>query len=688
MEVRSTMTLPKYARWLASKWTRRVAFVIALGCAFLWPHADLTAELVLLASIPGVVGLVVFGLTFWQKARIQIGRLQLRYRRVRLVAGLAAVICLLVPFARYLGLRVENHFRTEWSSRRAQYYRASRAQYHFVVAFTHLDGDQNDRLVAQLMETLGKVDSRLAVSPTLINHTIAISGDSPAAGHLQALGFAEDEGADVVIWGRIGPNSSQPGPMYMTDYSDETPFSGAYLPTDFKLPDLPVEVAGNLLQLIVASRSAAQMGQLGFDFGDALEPSIKQVQAIADDSSESASWSGDTRARVDFALGVALRISAFETNSQESLKASISMFQKAFSQWTREANPLEWAMTELNLGMALRDQHEGESTDSLHKAIDAYRNALAVYQSRTDKLDTAAVQYEIGWTLEAISDREGNAGLTQQAIEAYRAASLDYDHREHPWAWAAVQVRMAGALGSLARLQDDPALYRKAIETLNGSLEVYERKRMPRKWLAVQFDIADYLAALGKLTRSRKDLRDSIAISRDILDSYPRYHNALVWASAQSMLGEALGILGQLDSSAGELQQAGTAYQAALSELSAAAHRSAWARAQDGLADTYLALGEQTNNRDYLNDAVNAYGELFKVYTRQSNPSAWAWTKNNQGWALYNLSFSEGDAPLKDSIDHYREALSVLSKDKDARQRQTIQTNLDEALKELQKRGG
>src|SRR5271170_3487122 len=73
-----------------------VAVILAVFVVAIWPHSRAVIDLVLVTAIPGSIAAIVWGLTFWQKARVQIGRLKLRYKSVRRIAGIAALFCL--PF--------------------------------------------------------------------------------------------------------------------------------------------------------------------------------------------------------------------------------------------------------------------------------------------------------------------------------------------------------------------------------------------------------------------------------------------------------------------------------------------------------------------------------------------------------------------------------------------------------------
>jgi hypothetical protein len=82
--------------WLNLADSLAVALVLVLVSVAIWPHSRLVIDLVLITAIPGSIAAIVWGLTFWQGARVQIGRLKFRYKSVRRIAGVAALFCL--PF--------------------------------------------------------------------------------------------------------------------------------------------------------------------------------------------------------------------------------------------------------------------------------------------------------------------------------------------------------------------------------------------------------------------------------------------------------------------------------------------------------------------------------------------------------------------------------------------------------------
>ena len=91
--------------WLNLTYLLAAASAIALLLVAIWPHSQLIADLVVLTAIPGILGAILWGMTFWAKARVQIGRRKLSYKSVRRIGGLAALFCL--PFlSGWVGIRL------------------------------------------------------------------------------------------------------------------------------------------------------------------------------------------------------------------------------------------------------------------------------------------------------------------------------------------------------------------------------------------------------------------------------------------------------------------------------------------------------------------------------------------------------------------------------------------------------
>src|SRR5580704_8308973 len=136
--------------WLNLLDSVAAAFVIALIAASVWPHARLMVVLVFITAIPGLVAAIVWSLTFWREARVGIGRLKLRYKAVRRIAGIAALSCL--PFlllqqaSIYLqGPNMLREVPPEIAAVSAPYPDVENRRIHLVFAIAHLEGDKGQQ---------------------------------------------------------------------------------------------------------------------------------------------------------------------------------------------------------------------------------------------------------------------------------------------------------------------------------------------------------------------------------------------------------------------------------------------------------------------------------------------------------------------------------------------------------------
>jgi tetratricopeptide (TPR) repeat protein len=647
--------------------------------------------LVIVTAVPGLLGASLWALTFWSKARVQIGRQKLRYKTVRRIAGAVALIGL--PFLLVHRTSIYISPSREMASAGSEAYpNMKQWRIRVVVAIAHLENDDGNRLEGRLRDSLGNFDRRLHITPIILNRTIPVSGRPQGIGHLEALGSANDVGAYVLIWGGAkGVPQPAVGPLYETRFGANAQFGGTYLPTDFKLPELPVDDLCAVLSLIVATQTAQVMQEWNFKFGDALESVIREVRTIAEDPRKSSAWTANARARVNLVLGIAAVTSGMELQSSDSFQRAISYFQQALAYWTLERDPLEWAMTRKNLGFALSALAEQNLQPSpLQEAMTSYKDALAVYQSRSDRLDSANVQFELGRVFQIMATHEAGAQSLHQAVECYRTALKGLDLRNYPMTWAGTQRNLGSALRELAEVDGQRTVndLEDAIAADREALKVYHKQSAPMFWALTEAQLAGSLEQLGSKTSNRDDLKQSIALYRQVLDGYPRERNPQDWAVIQGNLGAALIAQGDLDSDPKSYQQSAIAYRASLEELSIEHQPIVWATAKAGLGNALTNLGEATANTQYIEEAVDAFNDALRVYRPDREPINWAWAKYNLAGALFDLGKREpGVSHLSEAVDSYRSALTVLSKDKSPEQWKEIQDNLGIALDELHKRG-
>ncbi|MFZ0679777.1 hypothetical protein [Candidatus Binatus sp.] len=676
--------------WLTRARAMAGAFGIALLIVFIWPNAHLVTELVIVTAIPGSIGAIVWVLTFWSKARVELERGQFQSKAVRRVAGIVALACLTFLLIQRASIYLRSP-RELVSEDSGDYPDMKQWRIRVVVAIAHLEGDDGAKIEGQLRDALAGIDRRLHITPIILNRRIALAGRPQGIAHLEALGAVTDVRVDSLIWGGVtGAAHPAVGPLYHTRYGGAASFGNAYLPADFKLPELPVNDLCAVMRLMIASQTADEMLPSDFKFGDALEPLIKQVRAIADDSRKTSDWSADTRARVNLVLGIANTVSGSELKSEDSFRQAIAYFERTQSDWTRERDPLEWAMAQRNLGSALIDLSELNMQEApVQAAATAYQNALAVYQSRSDRLDSANVQLELGGAFKEIGGHEAGADSLRRSADYYRAAAKGLDVRHYPVSWAEAQRNLAETLDWVAQRDASAKEYEEAIAAGREALKVYQKQSWPIYWAGTQSEVAVNLEQLGELKANQDDLKQAITLDRQILDGYPREHNPVLWAAIQTDLGHALVELHRLNKDPESAEQAVAACRAALEVLSIEHDPSYWAFAEAMLGNALLALGDNRSDTYYAEQAVDAYNEALKVVPRDSDPAFWAWTTYDLAGALVELGErGSDDKYLKQAVDAYREVLTGCSKDKMPDLWVKAQDSLKIALEELKKRDG
>jgi tetratricopeptide (TPR) repeat protein len=123
---------------------------------------------------------------------------------------------------------------------------------------------------------------------------------------------------------------------------------------------------------------------------------------------------------------------------------------------TRQAMPIEWATTMMNLANAYSDRIRGDRADNLERAIAAFQDALQVHTREAFPIQWAATQNKLDNALrERI--RGQRADNLEHAIAAYTHALEVYP--ENAW----IFYRCAGAYYGLERYQEAGTIYKAPI---------------------------------------------------------------------------------------------------------------------------------------------------------------------------------------------------------------------------------
>ena len=229
-----------------------------------------------------------------------------------------------------------------------------------------------------------------------------------------------------------------------------------------------------------------------------------------------------------------------EFGDNGALLSAIERRKRLLELMPRERVPLDWAMTQNNLGNALGALGERESgTARLEEAVAAYREALKERTRERVPLDWARTQNNLGMRCRpwGARERDGEARRGRRRLSRgaegtdprARAARLGQDPEQSGHCAWTLGERESGT----AKLEEAVAAYREA-------LKEWTRERVPLDWAATQNNLGNALVALGERESGTAKLEEAVAAYREALKEWTRERVPLDWAMTQNNLGNAL----------------------------------------------------------------------------------------------------------------------------------------------------
>jgi tetratricopeptide (TPR) repeat protein len=183
----------------------------------------------------------------------------------------------------------------------------------------------------------------------------------------------------------------------------------------------------------------------------------------------------------------ALYLQGYEFGDNDALRSAIERRTRLVDLNPRERVPLDWAMTQNNLGLALSRLGERESgTARLEEAVAAYRDALKEHTRERVPLDWAMTQNNLGNALQTLGARESGTARLEEAVAAYRDALKEHMRERVPLDWAMTQNNLGIALQTLGKRESRTARLEEAVAGYRDALKEYTRERVPLQWAGTQ----------------------------------------------------------------------------------------------------------------------------------------------------------------------------------------------------------
>ncbi len=456
---------------------------------------------------------------------------------------------------------------------------ADRSRFSVMVA--HLDHDTSSELERLIVEALKEFRG---VQVLRLDRVISLEGTVPEEeekrGHERARGYLSRSGASVLIWGTVlGPENpilgqtEKPIPkLYWTGSGEADQRWARYdapKPEDqFRLPVVFWSDLSKVLGLIVAKGYAEFQAKDGHYVAGELHPFVERVRKLLKESEYREAWDAEARASTRVILAGALQVLGDQTGQNEPLEEAVAAYKEAFKDYTRERVPLQWAMTQNNLGNALC--------------------ALGQRESGTDRLE--------------------------EAVAAYKEALKEFIRERVPFWWAKTQNNLGTTLWRLGERETRTDRLEEAVTALGEALKEMPRERVPLQWAVTQNNLGAVLRTLGARESGTERLEEAVAAYKEALKEVTREHVPLQWAMTKNNLGNAVSSLGQRESGTDRLQEAVAAYKEALTEYTRERVPMQWAATQDTLGTALWWLGEREGGTKRLQDAVAAFNNALEVF--------------------------------------------------------------------------
>ena len=335
-----------------------------------------------------------------------------------------------------------------------------------------------------------------------------------------------------------------------------------------------------------------------------------------------------------------------------NLQQAIACFEQALRVFTPEAAPLDYAMTQCNLGTAYAGFPVGDRAANLQQAIACFEQALRVFTPEAAPLGYATTQNNLGTAYAdlPVGDRAANL---QQAIACYEQALRFFTPEAAPLDYAMTQCNLGTAYRRLP-VGDRAANLRQAIACFEQALRVFTPEAAPRGYATTQNNLGNAYRELPVGDRAA-NLQQAIACYEQALRVFTPEAAPLDYAMTQNNLGNAYRELPVGDRAA-NLQQAIACFEQALRFYTPEAAPLDYATTQINLGNAYreLPVGDRAAN---LQQAIACYEQALRVCTPEAAPSDYAGTQSNLGIAYRQLPVGDRAANLQQAIACYEQAL-------------------------------
>ena len=273
---------------------------------------------------------------------------------------------------------------------------------HFTILISNLAGDSDGRQTNHVRDAFLNergLDVRRTCRVVTLDAVEGSVAEAAAEAIEEGRALLADWNADLLIWGEV-KKADQELNLWFLGGRESTLGAPSYSLTEkLTLPEDFATDFGAQLVAVAAAQVAPATEQAGTYLVDLLQPVAARLERLVDNPP--AGLGAERIADLQFSLALASQTLGEQSGQREPLERAVAAYREALKEWTRERVPLQWAMTQNNLGTALMRLGERESgTARLDEAVAAYREALEEWTRERVPLQWAMTQNNLGTALE------------------------------------------------------------------------------------------------------------------------------------------------------------------------------------------------------------------------------------------------------------------------------------------------
>lgn len=314
---------------------------------------------------------------------------------------------------------------------------------------------------------------------------------------------------------------------------------------------------------------------------------------------------------------------------------TIQSLRRTLSGYTLEANPVEYATIQFNIGLALAESHDGDRESNLRTAIAAHAEALKVF---------GATNYPLlrGRVLTALGSAERDLGLGQIARDRFEEAT-------HVLSGIDAPAEVGAAYNNLGLAETDLSHVDLAILAFDRALQEFSDDRYRRQRATTLVNRGLARSRMG----SETDLETAIDDYRAAATLVEPTEASYVYALAHHSLGIAL--LGLPGSRQEHLSEAIRSLDTSLTVFTSLSYPFQHALTKNNLGVAYeeIAPHDVTSQRR----ALARFEEAMMLLDPRIHPEQWQEINSNLTRVLATL---EELAPMT-RVEHFGHLLASIS---------------------------